>query len=595
MKALSPLMMGLMLAVLAAAVAWPVVRFGFVLHDDPLEILQNPLFYPLDRAALSQIWTAPDFSRIYIPASYTALGGLAQVARWLDGSGPLGTPSPMIFHAAGVLLHALNTVLVFHLLCRAAGGEASWPEFWGALIFAAHPVQVESYARAGNLTVTLGVFWALLALVLFLKSLRRTKGAAWWLAVSFGLFGLGLLTRPSLVAWPVASWLYAWAIVPLEPEQGRVGQKLAVHLLPWAAVSLVYTGMTLFWQPAAFEATVAGGRWWERPAIAADSLAWYMAQAVWPSQLSIDHGRTPQAVMANATVWLSLAGVLGAMAVMIGRARTLRLEMAGIAIFFVLLLPVSGLVPAANREAVSIVYDRHLYLPLAGLALTAAALLRRIKPDAQWWIGIGTAALLAFLSRQYQRNWRDSAALFSHALAVNPASWYVSAQLGTAWLHAGRPEEAVPLLARSLALNPRLADTRINLGQALLDCGRIEEGETLLREALRINPRQANGYNSLALALLRRQAWPEAETAAQTALGLDPSHPLAGVNLALAQAAQGKTDEALTHAQRATAQHPLLPNAWLVLAKILRDTGQEEKALQAQARAEALKPHKSLP
>lgn len=580
---------GFLLAVLVVAVTWPVLGLGFVMHDDPLEILQNPLFYPLDGAALAKIWTEPDFSRIYIPASYTALGGLAEVSRWLEGSGPLGVPSPKVFHAAGMLLHVLNTLLVFRLLRRALGEGAPWPAFWGALLFAVHPAQVESYARAGNITVTLGAFWALLALVFFVRSLERPKGTGWWLAGSCVLFSLGLLTRPSLVAWPVAAWLYAWAISAPEAEGGRQGHRPAIRLLPWVAASVAYTAWTLFWQPAAFETSVAGGRWWERPVIAADSLAWYAAQALWPSSLSIDHGRTPQAIMASPTVWLSFAGVLAGVVVILFRARRQRLEMAGLAFFFVLLPPVSGLVPAANREAVSIVYGRHLYLPLAGLALAAAVLLRRIKPEAQWWAGLGAAALLAVLSRQHQATWRDSFALFSHALSVNPASWYASAQLGTAWQQAGQPGQAVPLLARSVALNPRLADTRINLGQALLDCGRIEEGETVLREALQIDPRQANGHNSLAFALLRREAWAGAEQAAHTALELNPAHPLAAVNLALAQAAQGKTEEALAQARHAATQHPLLPNAWLALAKLLRDAGREDEAQQAQARAEALR------
>ncbi len=576
-----------LLVVIAVALTWPVLAFGFVLHDDGLEIAQNPLFYPFDGSALRRIWSAPDFSHIYIPASYTVLGALTQLSRWWQGVGPMDGPAAAVFHAAGIMLHTLNAVLVFRLLRRALGGGSVWAPFGGALLFAVHPAQVESYARAGNVTVTLGALWALLALGAFLRSLERTRGAGWWAAAAFLFFALGLLTRPGVAALPVAAWVLAWT-----PGLGK-GRALALRLAPWAVVAVAYTGLTLYWQPAAFDAGVAGGRWWERPAIAADSLAWYAAQALWPSSLAIDHGRTPQAVMASPTVWLSLAGVVAALVALaiLGRAAwRWKLEVAGIVMFAVLLAPVSGLVPAANRETVSIVYDRHLYLPLLGLALASAALLRRVSPERRLWVVLPAALLLAVLSRNYQRAWRDSIVLFNHAVRVNPGSWYAHGQLGTAWYLAGRPAEAVPLLARSVALNPHHADTRVNLGQALLDCGRHEEAEPVLRSAVSLAPTQANARNSLAVALLRRNAWEEAEAEARTALRLDASHPLAMTNLALAQSGQGLQEEALAQAQKAADAHPRIGTAWMALSEILRAAGKGPEAREALERACALEP-----
>lgn len=571
----------------AIAVAWPVPGFDFVLHDDPLEILSNPALHPFGPDGLAAIWTQPDFSRIYMPVTYTVLGLLCTLSRWLQDD-PLAPPQPEVFHLAGMLLHAANSLLVVRLLRRTGAPGHSLPGtaavLAGGLLFALHPVQVESYARAGNLSVTLGGFWCLASLLVFLRHNRRPgwRGCASALL----LFIAGVLTRPQAVALPVAAAALAWAA-------GARPGLLAKRLWPWLLVSVAFTAASVRIQPPSELAPHHRVSWHWRPVIAADSLLWYAGQVLRPAQLTIDHGRSPERIASNRSAILSVAGVAAAAvaAGALARRPEWRWVSAGAAAAGALLLPVSGLVPASRRDAISVVYDRHLYLPMAGFAVIACAGLRRL-PGSGWKYGIVPVAfLLALLSRQYLSVWRHSIPLFEHAVRTNPESWYANGQLGTVFLMEGRAAEAMPFLVRAAAMNPAIADTKVNLGQALLDSGDPDAAETVLREALQLAPDDPNAHNNLAVVHLRRQEFPEAEHAARQALQRQPDHHLALRNLALSLSAQERHDEALAAAGRAVETRPADAHAWRTLSEVQAAAGHPD-ALTSLRHACDLAPHR---
>ena len=126
------------LAVVVAALAFalfaPTIGYDFVGLDDLPYVSENPMTRDgFSVEALKWAWTE------------NLLGYWAPVL-WMSYQldGTLFGPEPWGFHATNVLLHALNAALVFWLLRRLT--RRRWPAFWAALLWAVHPLRVESVA-----------------------------------------------------------------------------------------------------------------------------------------------------------------------------------------------------------------------------------------------------------------------------------------------------------------------------------------------------------------------------------------------------------------------------------------------------------------
>ena len=178
--------LALALAFLVPLVAFlPTLRFGFVYDDRPL-VLEN--------RAIQEPGQAGRFFRQDIES--LALGGdrvtsnyyrpmflLAAAGLWR-----LFGPNPVGWHLAVVVLHALVSALAFLLLRDL--GVRKWGALAGALLFALHPVHVDSAAWVSGLQDVLAGFLALSAWLLWRGWGREGGGArlAAFLVVAAGAF-----------------------------------------------------------------------------------------------------------------------------------------------------------------------------------------------------------------------------------------------------------------------------------------------------------------------------------------------------------------------------------------------------------------------
>src|SRR6185295_15506375 len=78
----------------------------------------------------------------------------------------------------------------------------------GGLLFAIHPVQVESVAWIAELKNTLSLSPFLLAMCAFIDYDQRRQQKDYWISV--GLFLMAMLCKPSMVMFPIVILLYTW-------------------------------------------------------------------------------------------------------------------------------------------------------------------------------------------------------------------------------------------------------------------------------------------------------------------------------------------------------------------------------------------------
>ena len=111
---------------------------------------------------------------------------------------------PGRFHVVNVIFHAANALLLFALLARTTG--ATWPSLLVAVLFALHPLHVESVAWVSQRKDVLSTCFGLLCIIAYVSYTQR-GGAARYILVII-LAALGLMSKPMLVTWPFVLLLF---------------------------------------------------------------------------------------------------------------------------------------------------------------------------------------------------------------------------------------------------------------------------------------------------------------------------------------------------------------------------------------------------
>ena len=534
------LSVALLLAVALAAFS-AVCRQSFVAWDDDLHLYENPYMNPVTPAHVAAFWRAP-LNGHYIPISYTLYALLAGVAPFprpvLTPGGGFSTLNPHVFHTANLVLHLLNVWLVFVILRRIV--KHDWAACGGALLFAIHPVQVESVAWVSELRGLLSNLFGLLALWQYLcygqasQQASLTARVRRHYALALTAFALALLSKPSAVTLPLMAFVLDWGVVR------RPWRQAATALLGWALLALPIVWLTRGAQPVSANLLLP---LWQRPFVAGDALAFYLSKLLVPTRLAIDYGRTPGVVLHHwgaGLTWLVPCAVGG---LAWRRRASAPLLLPALGLFVAALLPVLGFVPFLFQKF-STVADRYLYLALLGPALVLAGALAHWKDRALPISYAAVAAVWLGLTVAQVRVWDDSRTLFEHALAVNPRSAMIQYDLANALQLDGQNAAAIAHYQESLRLAPGFASAHCNIAQALADAGRREDAIAQLREALRLKPDLAIAHLSLGLQLADAGQTQAAIGEWRTTLRLWPENVAARFNLGCALAQRGQPADA---------------------------------------------------
>jgi hypothetical protein len=407
-------------SLLAAAALAPALRNGFVNWDDRAAIVDNPALRGLTWEHLR--WMARAFHLgHWQPLSWLSLA--------LDFS--LWGPRPFGVHLTALLLHALNAALACLLaarLLRAAGlppPRAAAAAFWTAALFAVHPLRVESVAWATERRDVLSGAFALGALLVHASEAPARRRAAAVALLCAGAFA----SNVRLIWLPAA--LVLLALYPLR----RAAKPALLEAAPPAALALgaALAGMAA---QAADPALVPLSRFGVTARLAQCSFAlgFYLSKLALPVGLSPLYERSLSLDPGEFAAY----ALLFALAVSLAwRARKRQPgALAALAFYTLALAPSLGLVKSGRQTAA----DRYTYLASLGPCALAGAWLSA-SPRRR---GAGAAAVLALTLVTWRQcsYWRDSAALWSRAVACDPRGFFARRNLAAALLEAGRPAEA---------------------------------------------------------------------------------------------------------------------------------------------------------
>jgi tetratricopeptide (TPR) repeat protein len=515
---------------------------------------------------------------------------------------PLFGLNPAGHHFTNLLLHVLNTLLLFALLQRMTGARRR--SALVAALFAIHPLHVESVAWVAARKDVLSTFFALLATWFYAGYAQQAKGRRtqhrdYGLALLF--FAMGLMAKSMLVTLPFLFLLLDyWPLRRFPPPpaprrrskmkqaEPRVSpQSLVWEKLPLFALTLVSCAIT-------FTAQRSGGSvaaleqlsLWRRLDNALVSYVAYVWKTIVPKDLCAFYPFpvTPHPLWQLAAALLLLAGV-SYLAVWSWRER--RYLAVGWLWYLGTLVPVIGLVQVGEQALA----DRYTYLPLIGLFIVlswgAHDLLTRWRADARIFgaLGLLLLAALAVPTVRQVAHWKNEKTLFQHAAAVTQGNFTAHNNLGNVFSEEGEHQEAIRHFEAALEIRPNYPKAHNNLANAYLELGESDAALRHFELALELAPESFQVHYNLARALVKLGRLPEAAQHYSRAIELNPGLVPAYRSLGILLVQLGRSQEAERYLREAIRRQPDDALAHHSLGDAYRKLGRKQAAISSYSQA----------
>ena len=556
-----------LIALVTFAAFLPALQNQFVSWDDPENFLDNPHYRGLAWSQLRWMWTTHQGH--YIPLTWMTLG----LDYLLWGMNPVG------YHLTNLLLHAANAVVFFFVVRRLLARALPSPSEHGyalavsagvaALVFAIHPLRVESVAWVTERRDVLSGLFYLVAILLYLRACEGMARGRGWYWLSVAVFVCALLSKSMVVNLPVV--LLILDVYPLRRLGGTIGwwseeaRRVYVEKIPFVLLAAAASAMAVIAQLSARAAvplahlSVPG-----RLAVSAYGLSFYLWKMAVPVNLSPLY-EAPRTLNFGATPFLLSYGLVLTITafVLALRRRVPGLPAAWLA-YIVILLPVLGIVQSGPQIAA----DRYTYLAGLGWAILAGAGLlfcgrasrRSTTGTPITWpiagVAICAVAGLGVLTWNQAQIWHDSERLWTHALATYPQTSMAQNNLGAVLADQGKLAEAIEHYQRALQIRPENVEALNNLGVALARQGKLAEASDPFKQALQNRPDYAEAHTNWGVALAQQGKLAEAIEQHERALKIRPEYAEALNNLGVALENQGKLAEAGDHYRQAVRVKP---------------------------------------
>jgi protein O-mannosyl-transferase len=562
----------------------PVYRAGFIWDDDGH--VTRPALQGL--SGLGKIWTQLGATQQYYPVLHTAFW-LEHLA-WGDAPGP--------YHVANVLAHSaaacLLALLVESLLAIEPTGAfrdassrslAAWAT---AILFALHPMGVESVAWISEQKNTLSALFAIGSAVVYLRKCRSGRGSGY--AVASFLFAAAILTKSVTVTLPAVLLVLLWW------REGRLERRDLARLLPWLLAGVVMGSVTAWVERtyigangASFTLTAAS-----KAALAGRIACFYAKTWAWPRGLLFVYPRW--SMVGAPGEWIGTVAVIAVIGLGLAWRGRNRGPLAATLLFLGILFPALGFFNV-YPFVFSYVADHFAYLATAVLdaALSigvAGWMLRDDRRLSALYVTLiaAIAAACAFATYSNAKPYVSAETLYRRTLARNPDAWLAQGNLGTLLLDRGAIPEAIEHLKEARALNPLYPEPANNLANAYSRLRDWDIAWPLYAEAVRLRPSYVDAYLNWGNALNDAGQYQQAGTHFMDALRLQPKNPDAAYGLANSLANQGRIPEAIAHYREALRGKPNSPEVQANLGLALADIGQWPEALSLITEAVRLRP-----
>ncbi len=464
---------------------------------------------------------------------------------------------PYTYHLLNVLLHFVNSLLVFFIARKlltwagTQGGHREWLAALAGAVFLLHPAQTEAVAYVASRSENLSALFFYAAFCVFLY--RKSAAVSWPAAAGvLVLYAAAVSTKEHTITLPALLLLTDYFWNPGFSLQGiRRNWRLYVPLAVTGAAGFALV-LRLVRGAVTAGFGIEGLPWYDYFYTQWRALWVYFRLFVAPVGLNADYDYPISRSALDHGAIAGLAGLLLLVGCAVYFRKRFPLASYGYLAALILFSPTSSIMPIQDAVA-----ERRLYLPMVALLLVVVEFLRRWKAKPLVLAASAGVVLAALGLASYQRNqvWGSDVALWEDTVGKAPHNWRAHFQLGVAYYQQGRCESAA--LQFAAADRPGQPDERLLLDWALAeDClNRPEAALEKLRRAVRVRP-TAYGYSLMGMIYGKQQKYAEALSALRTALAINPREDMAYFYRGNVSAATGDLGKAAEDFRRAVEINP---------------------------------------
>jgi len=404
---------------------------------------------------------------------------------WLNAS--VSGSAPFGYHLLNLVIHAVNTGLVFLVLSRLltlSGGYSARAvriaSAIGSAVFFVHPLQTESVSYIAGRSESLAAMFILLGYSVFLY---RRQAAITWVETAAVLlfFALGVgakenaVSLAGIVVLTDMYWPRAFSTRGL-----RTNWKLYTAMSVAAAVAVWKVFRILAAAPTA-GFSLRGVTWYQYGFTQARAFFTYLRLAALPFGQSVDHDYPVSHTILEHGAIFYLAALIALIALCYRWRTRYPLACFGLLLTLILLAPTSSIVPIRDPLA-----ERRMYLPLVGLILIGCEIAGHIRVRALTGYAICGAILVTFgvLCRQRNLLWAEPSQLLEEAALASPNNSRPYANLVDELVQERRCSVAIPYLQRAERSLPNDYLLELAWGRTLECLGQKDQAlQKLLRAA----------------------------------------------------------------------------------------------------------------
>jgi len=517
----------LAVAVVAAALIYLNSLDGDFVYDDECLVVTNGAVRSLSWANIKHIFSTN------INGTYRPLRVLSYALDFRAWG-----RNPFRFHLTNLAFHVANTILLFGLVFLVFGDYLAAALV--ALLFAVHPMQSECVVWISGRKDVQGMFFLLLALIFYILWRKHGTHRSLFLGISLFAYALGLLTKEHNVV--LVGLLFLYEFCEARSIRGRAILRASVRALPFVLLTVLF--LYIYFGISGGRGRLHGyhgGTPYATVLLIIKAMGFYIAKILFPLRLSVDYGTfaVPRSALSPAVIASACVCVAMVVAAVLCVRRAPWVTF-GIGWFFIVISPVSNLVPIVTKVA-----ERYLYMSAAGIHIAVAfALYKWLKTTRQSGsllrrkVALGlTVALFAMLAcRVVLRNedWANERTLWTAVLRRAPRSDDAHYTLGRFYQAVGKASRDKAVRGTCFAIaeshfklcfrfNPRYGRALVGLAHLRLDSGKDSpEVERLLLKAAEIGRNDGIVQADLGWYYFQRQQYEKAVRFYKRAIEAEP-------------------------------------------------------------------------
>ena len=494
--------------------------------------------------------------------------------------------NPVAYHVTNLIFHIFNSILIFWLILLISRKE--YIAFLTSLLFAIHPLHVESVAWISERKDLLYSMFYLLSIICYLYYIRGRK-RCYYLSIFF--FFLSLLSKPMAITLPFVLLLFDYL------ENRRFNVRIFLEKTPFFALSFLFFVIFISIMQVTQGTGVKGSsNLLYNMCIASYGLLFYMIKMLFPVSLSCLYPYPDRPDNYLPLPFIIAPFIIIGAGVYTFYLRKYRKILFAILFFFITILPVSQLIPVPP----GIVADRYTYIPLTGFFYIISDFLYflyvdKLKKSMSLKVTVSVISiiiiiLLSFLSYERCKVWKDSITLWSDVLSKYPSVMEAYINRGMAYSQAGEYNQAMSDFACAITLRPDCSDAYNNRGSVYKKLGVYDKAIEDFNHALRIKSDDGEIYYNLGVCYKQIGLYHKALLSFNKAIDINPSDVMARNSRGNIYAQYGEFNKAVDDYTEAIKLNPYYWDAYNNRGNVYSETGNYDKALRDFTEALRLRP-----